>query len=141
MRDLVCSGTIALQQGVFGAALIGNGYTPNFQTDHYLTTALGFEVAQGGANAGYTSFGGTITGSTVAVDTTNHEVQWHGTVPNWTNATFTASKMVLYYRQNGGTSTSWPMLILVDFQGDQTVSSGTFAYNQNTAGFGAITVN
>ena len=58
----------------------------------------------------------------------------------WTGASFSATQMVLYYRATGGTTTNWPILMVVDFGGTQTVSAGTFAYNQSTAGFGAITV-
>jgi len=140
MKDLVC-GTIAghLQQGVIGAALtIGYGLTTwNQDTDHFLTTAMAFEIS----GTGYTSLGATVTGSTVSYDAASNEVRWTFTSPSWTTATFSAGQMVVYDRFSGGTTTTWPVLMYVDFGGTQTVSAGTFSYVVPATGAGAITVS
>jgi hypothetical protein len=138
MKDLVC-GTIAgrLQQGPIGAALtLGYGLTTwNQDTDHFLTTAMAFEVS----GAGYTSLGATVTGSTVSYDAASNEVRWTFANPSWTTASFSAGQMVVYDRFSGGTTTTWPVLMYVDFGGTQTVSAGTFTYVVSATGAGAIT--
>lgn len=140
MKDLVC-GTIAghLQQGAIGAALtIGYGLTTwNQDTDHFLTTAMAFEIS----GTGYTSLGATVTGSTVSYDAASNEVRWTFANPTWTSSSFSAGQMVVYDRFAGGTTTTWPVLMYVDFGGTATVTSGTFSYVVPATGAGAITVS
>ncbi len=140
MKDMVCSGTVQLQGGVIGAALL-KGYTFNQDTHHYLTSVMDCEVVPGGTSSGYTSFGATVAGSTVSYDTASNEVRWDiNPDPSWPTATFSASQMVLYYRFAGGTTTNWPLLMYIEFGGTQQVTSGTFTYQVPATGAGVITV-
>ena len=135
MKDLVC-GTIAghLQQGNMGAVLT-TGYAWNQDTDHFLTSAMANEIS----GTGYTSLGATVTGSTVSYDAASNEVRWTFSNPTWTSASFSASQMVIYDRFSGGTTTTWPLLMYIEFGGTSTVTSGTFSYVVPATGAGAIT--
>lgn len=135
MKDMVCSGTVALQQGVMGAVLM-TGYAFNQDTHHFLTSVMANEIS----GTGYVSLGATITGSTVTYDTATNEVRWDIADPTWPTASFSASQMALYYRFSGGTTTTWPLLMYVEFGGTQTVTSGTFTYQVPATGAGVITV-
>jgi hypothetical protein len=137
MKDIV-TGTIAghLNQGQMGAVLM-TGYAFNQDTHHFLTSVMANEIS----GTGYTSLGATVTGSTVSYDTATNEVRWALANPTWTSASFSASQMAIYDRFAGGTTTTWPLLMYVEFGGTQTVSSGTFTYQVDATGLGAITVS
>lgn len=137
VKDMV-TGTLTghLQQGPMGAVLT-TGYAWNQDTDHFVTSAMANEIS----GTGYTSLGATVTGSTVSYDSASNEVRWTFANPTWTSASFSASQMVIYDRFSGGTTTTWPILMYVEFGGTQTVSSGTFSYVVPATGAGAITVS
>lgn len=138
LKDIVC-GTTFLQGRPLGAVLL-TGYSFNQDTHHFVTSAMANEIAQGGANQGYTTLGATVSASTVTYDAASNEIRWDFNDPTWTNATFSASQMVIYDRFSGGTTTSWPLLMYVEFGATQTVSAGTFSYVVPANGGGAITV-
>lgn len=137
VKDMVC-GTISghLQQGNMGAVLT-TGYAWNQDTDHFLTSAMANEIT----GTGYTSLGATVSGSTVSYDSASNEVRWTFTNPQWVTASFSASQMVIYDRFAGGTTTTWPLLMYVEFGGTQTVVAGTFTYQVPATGAGAITIS
>lgn len=138
LKDVVC-GTTLLQQRQMGAVLT-QGYVFDQDTHHYLTSAMSAEVTAGATVTGYTSFGCTVTGSTVSYDGASNEIRWTFANPKWTSASFSASGMVIYDRFAAGTTTTWPILMYVEFGGTQTVSSGTFEYQVPATGAGIITV-
>ena len=139
MQDAVC-GTVKWNQGPLGAVLL-TGYTFDQDNHHFLKDCMGFEIAQGGANSGYTSLGATVGNGTISYDSASNEVRIDFADPTWTTATFSASSMVVYWRSAGGTTTSWPMIQYVEFGSTQTVSSGTFSYQVPATGSAAITMS
>ena len=133
---LVGSGTVALQQTNMGAVLM-TGYSFDQDNHHFLTSVMANEIS----GTGYTTLGATVTGSTVTYDSASNEIRWTFSNPTWTSASFSASQMAVYYRSAGGTTTTWPLLMYVEFGATQTVASGTFQYVVPATGAGAITVS
>lgn len=135
LKDAMCGGTVQLNGQSMGAVLL-TGFTVNQDAHRYLQECMSKEIT----GTGYTSLGATVTGSTVSYDAATNEIRWDFDDPTWTSASFSASSMVVYNRKSGGTTTSWEMLMYVEFGGTQTVSSGTFTYVVPTTTAGAITV-
>jgi hypothetical protein len=137
VKDIV-TGTFAghLNQGQMGAVLM-TGYAFNQDTHHFLTSVMANEIT----GTGYVTLGATVTGSTVSYDATSNEVRLALANPTWTSASFSASQMAIYDRFAGGTTTTWPLIMYIEFGGTQTVSSGTFTYQVDATGVGAITVS
>ena len=137
LKDAVC-GTLAghLQQGPLGAVLT-TGYAWDQDAHHFLTSAMANEIS----GTGYTTLGATVSASTVSYDTASNEIRWDFNDPTWTTASFSASQMVIYDRFAGGTTTTWPILMYIEFGGTNTVVSGTFSYVVPATGAGAITVS
>lgn len=131
MKAIVC-GTVDLQGDLFGAMLC-NGYTPNVDTDRYRSSVTAETVG----TSGYTIGGATLTGNTVSYDASTDETRWTFSNPVWTQASFTASQMVVYHRA-GGTSSADELICWVDFGGAQTVTLGTFTYQVDATGFAYI---
>ncbi len=132
------SGTINLGADTVKTMLVGNGYTVNQDTDAFRSIATTTEVAQGGANSGYTT-GGMLPGNgTVTYDAATNQVRWTHANPSWVG-TFTASKMV-WYKSRGGAATADEVIMYADFGGDQSVTAGTFTYQVPATGTGIITV-
>ena len=133
------SGTISLTAGdTLAVMLVGNGYTVNQDTDAFRSIATTFEVAQGGANSGYTTGGTTLAAVTVTYDAATNQVRWDHTDPFWVGS-FSASKMI-WYKKRGGAATADEVIMWADFGGDQTVTNGTFTYQVPATGTGVITV-
>lgn len=134
-KDAVC-GTLSghLQQGPMGAVLL-TGYTIDVDNHHFLVDCMTKEIT----GTGYTSLGATVSASTVSYSAAANEIQWDLNDPSWTTASFSASSMVLYDRFSGGTTTTWPMLLYVEFGGTQTVTNGTFSYVVPATGAAAFT--
>ena len=130
----ISGSTVILNGGTFGAALLTGDYPFNQDTDHFLTTAMAYEIT----GTGYTSLGATVNAATISYDTASNEIRWDCSDPTWTGSSFSAQKMAIYYRLSGGTTTTWPLVIFVDFGGTYTVSSGTFTYQVAATGAGYI---
>lgn len=82
------------------------------------TTTI-FTVSNEVSGTGYTTGGNTLTGGVVTLDTGVAIVDFADT--EFTSATFTARGAMIYNSTNGNKT-----LAILDFGGDQTVSSGTF---------------
>lgn len=71
------------------------------------------------SGTGYTATGNTLAGNVVTLDTGVAIVDF--TDSAWTSSSFTARGALIYNSTNGNKA-----LVVLDFGGDQTVSSGTF---------------
>lgn len=131
MKAVTC-GTVDLQGDLFGAMLC-NGYVPNVNTHRFRSDV----TAESIGTSGYTIGGATIAGNTVSYDSASHETRWTFTNPSWTQASLTATTLVVYHRA-GGTSSADELILYQNF-GTQTVTLGTFTFQLGTSGIAAIT--
>lgn len=131
----VCKGAIDLDTDTFKAMLTTSSYTPD-QDAHDFRDDVTNEIT----GDGYTAGGFTLVSPALSFDGTSNEVRWDWGDPQWTEATFTARRMVIY-KSRGGASTADELVMWVDFGADETVSAGTFTYNVPATGAAKITVS
>lgn len=77
------------------------------------------------SSANYTAGGNTLTSPTVTVDSATNEVRLDAADTSWTTVTFTTRYGVVY--KSTGTASTSPLIALIDFGADQTVSSANFS--------------
>lgn len=108
-------------------------YTPDLDTHDFWNDATN-EIS----GTGYSTGGATLTTSAATYDTSSDQVRIDATDPQWTTASFTA-RIAVIYKSTGVSSTS-PLIIYIDFGGDETVTSGTFTIQFDSTGIGYIDV-
>jgi hypothetical protein len=117
--------------------LVTSSYTPNQDTHEFysqitaaneLTTANGYTVAGVDVTSQYASY------------STNNVITLDCSDAVWANSTITARYAVLYDQSSGANSASQVLIGYIDFEADQSSSSGTFTVQWSTAGVVAITV-
>lgn len=108
-------------------------YTPDLDTHDFWNDATN-EIS----GTGYSTGGATLTTSAATYDTSSDQVRIDATDPQWTTASFTA-RIAVIYKSTGVSSTS-PLIIYIDFGGDETVTSGTFMIQFDSTGIGYIDV-
>lgn len=109
-------------------ALVTSSYTPSADNDVFWSTPEANEVA----NSGTYSAGGatlTVTGST---DDTDDEGVFDATDVSFTSATITARYAVIY--KSTGTSSTSPIIAVIDFGSNQISTAGTFAITFSAEG-------
>lgn len=110
--------------------LVTNSYTPNRDTDEFRNTPAANEVANGN---GYATGGVTLTGAVWSYDAASDQVRLDVNDPSWT---FTASKTWRYgvgYIDTAGADTTDPLIFLLTWDSDQTVSTA-YTLTIDTAG-------
>lgn len=112
-------------------ALLADTHTPAVDTHDFFNDVEADELA---ATGGYTSGGGTLTTPTVTVDAATDEIRLDADDEPWTSATFTARYGVIY-KDAGGATSADPLIGLIDFDGNQSVSSGTFTIVAASTGY------
>jgi hypothetical protein len=108
-----------------------SAYTPN-QDTHEDFDDLTNEVTGTGYSAG-----GDTPGSETVTQTAN-VIYLDGADPEWTGASFTAAQGV-WFDDSGATDADKALIIWMDFDGDQVVSSGTFTIQQDANGYASLT--
>lgn len=112
-------------------ALATNSYTPNRNTHDFRDDFTAAELANGN---GYTTGGVTLSGVTWSLDTGSEQVRLTFSNPSWT---FSASKTFRYailYIDTGGADSTDPLIGLLTYDADQTVS-GVWTIDVATAGY------
>jgi hypothetical protein len=109
-------------------------YVPNQDTDDYFNDCTN-EIT----GTGYTAGGVTLASKTLTYDTATNETRLDAADAQWTSASFTA-RIAVTYKSTGTASTS-SLIGYVDFGGDETVSSGTFAIQWDATGVAKITAS
>lgn len=124
-KEGIADGTFDLDGDTLKIALFTSSYTPD-ATD-IVFADLSSEVS----GTGYTAGGATLasptwnrSGGTATLDAAD---------PQWTTASFTARYAVVY---KSGTANALvnPLICLLDFGSDKTVTSGTFTVSFNASG-------
>jgi hypothetical protein len=95
-------------------------YTPNYDT-HEFFSDLTNEVT----GTGYSAGGKALTTKAVTLDATGHYGIFGADNVSWTSATISNIRYAAVYVDTGSPSTS-PLLCLIDFGGNQSISSGSF---------------
>lgn len=91
------------------------------------------------SSTNYTAGGATLASKTVTVVGGSNEVQLDAADVTWSTVSFTARYAVIY--KSTGTSTTSPLIAVVDFGADQTVSSGNFTITWAASGVIKATYN
>lgn len=101
-------------------ALVTNAHTPNRDTHDFRDDFTANELANGN---GYATGGVTLTGVTWSYDAASDQVRLDCDDPSWT---FTAAKTWRYgigYIDTAGADTTDPLIFLLTWDADQTVST------------------
>ncbi|MFH1058924.1 MAG: hypothetical protein V1797_09650 [Pseudomonadota bacterium] len=127
-RDIM-NGNIDLDSHSLKVMLLSSAYTPN--AAHAVKADLSGEIA----GTGYTAGGKALT--SVTVGNSGGTTTFDAADVAWTGASFTARYAVIY--DDTPTSPADPLICLIDFGGDKTVSNGTFTIQFNAAGIITLT--
>lgn len=128
------TGTVDLDTDTFKGMLTTSAYTPD-QDLHDFRDDVTNEIA----GTGYSAGGVTLSSVTVTYDTASNEIRFDFADPQWTGASFTARKFVVY-KSRGGASSADELVMWIDFGADETVASGTFTIVIDPTGAAKVTV-
>jgi hypothetical protein len=95
-------------------------YSPNLDTHDFYD-----DVTNEVSSTNYTAGGFTLTSPTITVDGASNEVRLDAADASWTTVTFTTRYGVVY--KSTGTASTSPLIALIDFGADQTVSAANFS--------------
>ena len=123
-KQFMADGSIDLDSDTFKVALLTTGHTPNAENTQF-SNVSGNEVADGN---GYVANGQTL--QNVSWSRSGGTVTFDADDPVWTSATFDAGYGVIYSE----TSTNKLLVALIDFNGQKSVSNGTFTIHWHTDG-------
>lgn len=124
-RTGIADGTFGLDADTLKCALLTGSYTPD-ATDEVFADLSG-EVSGDGYTAGGAVLAGvtwTRNGAVAKLDATD---------PQWTEASFTARYAVIYKSGTANSLTN-PLICLLDFGANKTVTAGTFMVVFDAAG-------
>lgn len=119
LNDLA-RGAIDFDTDSFKVMLVTASYTPD-KDAHSKRADVTNEVS----GTGYTAGGAAVT-ATVTQDNTNDRLDVAFSNPSWASATITARAAVIY-KSRGGAASADELVAYVDFGGNITSTSGTFA--------------
>jgi len=125
-------GLIDWEDDTIRCALTTSSYSPDKDTDEFFD-----DISNEVVGAGYTADGAALTTLAVNVDTAADEVQLDSDNVQWTAATITARRAVIY--KDTGTPATSPLIGWVDFGEDETVTAGTFSITVDADGWFKIT--
>ena len=122
------NGVVDLEADTINVALLDVTETSPTVADNVLTDVIGTpgnapELPTAG---GYTANGAALAGKAVTQATTTY---WDATDTSWTSATFSTYACLIY--DNTATDN---LICLIDFGGEQTVTSGTFTIQWHANG-------
>lgn len=119
-------GSIDFDTDVFKCMLVTSVYAPNKDT-HAFRSDVTNEVV----GTGYTAGGTTAVVTVSAIDAANDRVEIPLGAVNWPASTITARGAV-YYKSRGGLASADEIVAYIDFGGDVSSTSGTFALSAST---------
>lgn len=117
------NGTYDLEADTVKVALVDNTYTidPDVTTG-WNTGSDPFDSEISGT--GYTAGGVTLASKAVTQENAADEGKWDAADVSWSSATFTARYAVIW--DDTPTSPANPLILVLDFGADRSVTSGTF---------------
>jgi hypothetical protein len=111
-----------------------SAYVPAQDTDDFFIDCSNQIVG-----TGYSAWGFDHATGTVTYDTATDQIRFDVDDAIWTTASFTAAIAVVY-KNNVFTATTSPLLIYVDFGGNETVATGTFTITWDATGYAVIDI-
>ena len=112
---------VNLKTDTIKLALLTSSYTPDQDAHDFFDDVSANEVSASGS---YSAGGVTLT-VTTSQDNTDNEGVFDAVDVSFTSATITARYAVIY--KSTGTSSTSPLICLIDFGSDQSSSTGTFS--------------
>jgi hypothetical protein len=119
-------GNIDFDTDTFYAMLVTSSYTPNKDTDNRRD-----DVTNEVVGTGYTTGGAAATVTVASIDTVNDRIEITLGAVSWTVSTITAAGAV-YYKHRGGASSADELVAFIDFGGNISSTTGTFALTAST---------
>ena len=110
------------------------GHTPAQDTHDFFNDVSANEIT----GTGYTAGGATLGTKTITYDTASDQIRMDAADTTWTTSTLSATHAVVY--KDTGTSTTSPVLGLVDFGGTVSTTAGTFQITWDATGILVIDV-
>lgn len=101
--------------------LVGSGYT--YSSSHKYKSDLGANEITG---SGYTAGGTTITSKTVVFDAAALQVEFDGSNPTWSSASFSGVRYAVLYDDTPATDATKPLIGIVDFGENLGTENGNF---------------
>ena len=120
IKYLLMTGAINLSTDTLKCVLANTGYTFDKDTDKYYSDVSASELANGN---GYTTGGQTLTGVTVTENDTSDRADMACTNPSWTASGGSIGPTPGAWIIDD-TATSDPIIGYIDFDGDQTTTTG-----------------
>jgi hypothetical protein len=121
------NGEIDYDTDTIKVMLCTSTYAPNLDTHRYKSSVTN-EVT----GTGYTAGGATLSGKSVAYNSTGNLLTLDGNTVSWDPSSLVARYAVIY--KDTGTAGTSPLLVLIDFGENVTSASGPFALDWDAAG-------
>jgi hypothetical protein len=131
----LANGAIDFDTDTIKVMLTTSTYTPDQDTHDFRD-----DVTNEISGTGYTAGGATLASTTRTYDTATNEVRLDAADSSWTSASFTA-RYAVFYKSRGGASSADELIGYINFESDQTVSSGTFTLQYASDGVFKITAS
>lgn len=114
--------------------LVTASYTPNQDTNRYLSDVSGETTG-----AGYTAGGQALSGKTISYDGSTNTLTLDAQDSTWANSTITA-RYAVFYDNTGASASVKPLLGYFDFGSDVASNSGNFVLEYDPTGIFKATV-
>lgn len=122
-------------------ALLDASHTPDVANHASWADVSADEITNTTSNdSGYTAGGQTITNFTITADSANRNVDADGDDVTWTNSTIDAGYAVVY-NATPSTDADKDLIMLVDFEGEQSSDSAEFTVSWDSAGIYRVDTN
>lgn len=128
-KELLLNGGFDLDADTLKVMLVTSSYTPNADTDDFITDASSAEVS----GTGYTAGGATLSGVSVTQDDTNNLAYLDASDVSWATSTITNARYAVIYKDTGVPATS-PILAVIDFGSNKSSSADTFLISWSASG-------
>jgi hypothetical protein len=124
-KEGIADGTFDLDGDTLKIALFTSSYTPD------ATDVVFADLSSEVSGTGYTAGGATL--SSVTWTRSGGTATLDAADPQWTTASF-AARYAVVYKSGTANSLTNPLICLLDFGSDKTVTSGTFTVSFNASG-------
>lgn len=127
-KKKIMVGDIDLTSDTIKVMLLSSSHTTNIDTQEYIDDVSGNEIS----GTGYTAGGATLSSKSVTQDNSGDLAKWDAANVAWSSATFTARYAAIY--KSTGTPSTSPIIAIIDFGSNKTVSSNTFTIEWDSDG-------